>query len=67
MDYESFYGIFGLGIVRWYKYLTVENYIRHLNLIREWTMFTVSNDKVSTFGQVLHKALFQVVLEIHRF
>ena len=62
MDYESFYGIFGLAIVHWYKYLLVENYIIH-----EWTMFTVSNDKVSTFGQVIHKALFQVVLEIHRF
>ena len=40
---------------------------RHLNLIHEWTMFTVPNDKVSTFGQVLHKTLFQLILEIHRF
>ena len=25
VDYESFYGIFGLGIVRWYKYFIVED------------------------------------------
>ena len=40
---------------------------RHLNLIHEWTIFTVSNDKGSTFEQVLHKALFQLILEIQRF